>query len=222
MKNKSFLIFLLILFPWSSLFAADLKVTFINPGVSNPSHTTGGFWYNVSSFMEAAAEDLNIDLEILYAERNHIKLTRLVHKVVKRKDKPDYLIIVNEMKQGGIQLKAAVDNGIKIFMMLNTLEEPENLDQYGIPREKHKDWIGSLIPDNRFAGYRIAKTVIDTASQQGALTKDGKLYIVGLAGDYVTPAALERNEGLKNAVAEYSHVVLGANPFCRTLNFIVQ
>jgi ABC-type sugar transport system substrate-binding protein len=192
----------------SNLLAADFKVTFINPGVSNVSHTTDGFWHNVSSFMKAAAEDLNIELEVLYAERNHIKLTRLVQEVANRKNKPNYLIIVNEMRQGGIQIKTAVNAGIKTFMMLNTLVEKDCVKKYGTPRGKYKNWIGTLIPDNCFAGYQIAKSIIDKALREGVIAKDGNLHIVGMAGDYVTPAAIERNKGLKNAVSEYSHVDL--------------
>mgnify|MGYP002750610294 CR=1 FL=1 len=92
-----------MLFP-SNLFSADFKVTFINPGVSDISHPTGGFWYNVGSFMRAAAKDLNIELEILYAERNHLKIIEIVQEVANRKEKPDFLIIENEMRQGGEQI----------------------------------------------------------------------------------------------------------------------
>ncbi len=210
MKNKFYAITLICVFfafP-SNLLSADFKVTFINPGVSDATHTTGGFWYNVGSFMKAAAEDLNIDLEILYAERDHLKLARLVQEVSNRKNKPDYLILVNEMKQGGNQLKAAMNAGIKTFMMLNTLVENDTVQKYGVPREKYKDWIGTLIPDNRYAGYQIAKSLIDKALKKGFLAKDGKLHIVGMAGDFVTPAAIERNEGLKKAIAEYANVDL--------------
>ncbi|MFH2065149.1 MAG: ABC transporter substrate-binding protein [Pseudomonadota bacterium] len=202
-----FLIYVLLSLS-SDAMATDFKVTFINPGVSTLDHTTGGFWYNVSAFMKAVAEDFNIELEVLYAERNHLMLPRLVQKAANQKRKPDYLIIVNEMKQGETQLQKAMDAGIKTFMMLNTLTDQKSIQKFGASREKYKNWIGSLIPDNQFAGYRIAKTVIDKALQEGVTAKDGKLHLVGMAGDYVTPAAIERNDGLKKAVAEYTNVDL--------------
>jgi ABC-type sugar transport system substrate-binding protein len=210
MKHVLYLIFpfYIIISLISNSMAADFKVTFINPGVSTIDHTTGSFWYNVSSFMKAAAEDFNIELEILYAERNHLLLPGLVQKAAGSKNKPDYLIIVNEMQQGPAQLKKATDAGIKTFMMLNTLSDQKSVRKYGKPRGKYKKWIGALVPDNRFAGYQIAKTVIDKAIHEGAVAKDGKLHLVGMAGDFVTPAAVERNEGLQQAVAEYTNVDL--------------
>ena len=50
-----------------------MRVVSINPGFSDVANPTGGFWVSVSSFMKAAAADLNIELEILYCDRNHIK-----------------------------------------------------------------------------------------------------------------------------------------------------
>ena len=43
-----------------------LRVAFVNPG-----KTGEVFWDLVSQTMRAAARQLNIDVEILYAERNH-------------------------------------------------------------------------------------------------------------------------------------------------------
>ncbi|MCP4164179.1 MAG: substrate-binding domain-containing protein [Deltaproteobacteria bacterium] len=208
MKNKFHIILIFLILYSSTALAAKIKVTFINPGVSERVHATGGFWAKVSSFMKAAATDLNIELEVLYAERNHLELRELVKKVAVRKNKPDYLIIVNEMRQGGVQLKTAMDAGIKTFMILNTFIRKKNIQLYGVPREKYKNWIGSLIPDNHYAGYRIAKSIIKKAIKNGGVARNGNLHIVGMAGDLVTPAAIERNMGLKKAVAELKNVDL--------------
>ncbi|WP_028864024.1 ABC transporter substrate-binding protein [Psychromonas aquimarina] len=209
MKNKHyFLILCCFLLPSVISSGASMKVTFINPGVSVENNQTGSFWYNVSAFMKAAANDLDIDLEVLYAERNHLNLDRLMEKVKSREQKPDYLIIVNEKNRGTAQLEIAMAAGIKTFMMLNALTKSEEIEKMGVPRGKHANWIGSLVPDNYYAGYQVAKTLIDKALQSDKTASDGKLHILGYAGDFVTPAAVLRNKGLKAAVSEYPNVEL--------------
>ena len=54
----------------SSVLAEDkMSVTFVNCCKKD-----GFFWPKVHDFMIAAAEDLHIDVEILYSEMNHFKI----------------------------------------------------------------------------------------------------------------------------------------------------
>ena len=142
--------------------AETMRVTFINPGISDPNNPTGGFWLSVSAFMQAAAEDLNIDLEIIYAERNHILMKQQASEVARRAHPPDYLIVVNEKLAAGEMIEIAAQAGIKTFM-INNIFVGEQAKQYGAPREKFPHWLGSLIPDNRYAGYQIGKMIIARA-----------------------------------------------------------
>src|SRR5215470_10349387 len=68
-----------------------IKVTFINPGISDINNPTGGFWLSVSAFMQAAAQELNMDLDVMYSERNHILMQQQAVEVASRKIHPDYL-----------------------------------------------------------------------------------------------------------------------------------
>lgn len=184
-----------------------MRVVFINPGFSDVHNPTGGFWLSVSSFMKAAADDLGIDLEILYCDRNHVKMRRMAQSVILRKSPPDYLVVVNEKQAAGPIVMEADKVGVKVFLILNRFED-DQLKKMGEPRIRYKNWIGSLIPDNRFAGYQIAKLVIEQMAQTGVKTSDGRFHIIGLSGDYVTQASVERVEGLKQAVSEYPNVDL--------------
>jgi ABC-type sugar transport system substrate-binding protein len=184
-----------------------MRVVFINPGFSDVGNPTGGFWISVSSFMQAAAADLNIDLEILYCDRNHIKMKRVAAQVIERKTPPDYLVVVNEKLSAESIVKAADAAGIKVFVVLNRFEGDQH-KKMGMPRSKYENWIGSLVPDNRYAGYQIAKLLIDQAITSGARDSEGRVHIVGFSGDYITPASVERVNGLKQAVSEYLNVDL--------------
>ncbi len=186
--------------------AARMKVTFINPGISNPNDPTGAFWLSVSKFMEEAARQLEIDLEVIYSERDHIRMQQQAREVAKRPVLPDYLIVVNEKLAADEMVKAADQAGLKVFVMANTFAG-EQAAQMGSPRKKYKNWIGSLVPDNKFAGYQIAKRIIDRAAKAG-LGRDGRLRLLAIAGDSATMASTQRVDGLKQAVAENSKVEL--------------
>src|SRR5215831_14324613 len=97
----------------------SFKVTFINPGISNVNDPTGGYWVSASEFMMAVAEALHIDLEIIYAERDHVLMQKQAEEVAARPDHPDYLIVVNEKLAAGRMLEVADAAGIKTLLMAN-------------------------------------------------------------------------------------------------------
>ncbi len=208
MKKCLFFFFaFIILFPVFIYAEERIRVTFINPGFSNADNPTGGFWLSVSSFMNAAAEDLSIDLEILYSDRNHIKMQRHAKEVSSRKNPPDYLIVVNEKRSAESMVIDADQAGIKVFVMLNRFEGKQSI-RMGQPRGKYKNWIGSLIPDNYYAGYKIAKLLIEDSLKAGVKAPDSLLHLLAYSGDDVTLASVERVKGLRQAVSEYPDVDL--------------
>src|SRR4029453_11102755 len=70
-----------------------IQVTFINPGISDINNPTGEFWLAVSAFMQAAAENLHIDLEVMYSERNHVLMQQQAMEVASRTAHPVYLLV---------------------------------------------------------------------------------------------------------------------------------
>ncbi|MGE5622920.1 MAG: hypothetical protein ACM3WS_07190, partial [Bacillota bacterium] len=92
---------------WASAFS----VVFINPGRSDEP-----FWRSVTRFMHPAAQQLGIELEVLYAQRDHLTMIELARQVTARRRKPNYLMIVNEKLAGGEMLKLAERAGIKTLV----------------------------------------------------------------------------------------------------------
>ncbi len=181
-------------------FSDGMEVVFLNPGKSDPSDPTGGFWREVSSFMQAAADDLGIDLEIIYAERNHLLMGKEAAKVLSRENLPDYLIVVNEKLAAGKIIAHADKKGVKVFNLLLNFYG-DQAEELGTPRKKYKNWIGGLVPDNRWAGYNLARKLVEKAREQGLAEEEIKL--LPIAGDYVTQATLLRNQGLSYARADF-------------------
>lgn len=178
-----------LVFTSPALYAAAFDVVFINPGRSDEP-----FWRSVTRFMQPAAKQLDIGLEVLYAERDHLKMIELTKETIARKKKPDYLLIVNEKLAAGEMVKMAEQAGIKTLMVLNTFEG-EQEKEFGQPRAKYRHWLGSLIPNAADAGRLTAEELIRQAQQHGTVAADGKVHIALIAGDKVTPTGIERLQG---------------------------
>lgn len=201
-------LWLLLLGALCSPFAAAFSVTFINPGKADEA-----FWVSVSRSMAAAAADLGVSLEVRYAERDHLRMIELTREVCQRSHKPDYLILVNEKLAAGPMLQLAEAAGVKSFLLLNKLQ-PEQVTKLGLPRQKLKYWLGSLIPNNFAAGQLTGERLLAEARRLKLHDAQQRLQILAIAGDKATPAGVERLAGFEQAVrqakdADLKQVVFG-------------
>lgn len=171
------------------------RVVFINPGFSDR-----GFWSDVSATMQAAANQLGLELTVYYADRQWPKMIQLAEQVIDQETKPDFLILVNEHKQAASLLVKANKAGIPSLMLLNDLTD-EQRNRLGNPRNKLTNWIGSLTPDNERAGYEMALSLMATPRAQ---KNHGSIALLTLVGDNQTPASMERLKGLDTALLEHS------------------
>lgn len=180
-------------FSVTSSAAESIDVTFINPGGKS------SFWGMVSSTMEAAADDLDISLEIIHTERDRIRMLQASRDIADRQEKPDYVILVNELNQGVTMLDNMASADIPVFFLLNTLSQ-EQIEGFTKNGGAPDAIVGSVTPDNEIAGYEMARSLIDAVrSTKGA---DAQVSLLAILGDTATPAALDREAGLRRAVAE--------------------
>ena len=196
MLPKAFLLAAAMLLTSGSCFS--FSVTFVNPGRSDEV-----FWVTSSQGMQMAARSLDIGLEIRYAERSPERMVEIVKEVAGGK-KPDYLILPNEYALGGEILKITDAAGIKTFFAWSTVPQTE----FGAPRERYRNWIGSLVPDVEEAGYLTARALITQGLAQRRFGRDGKLHMLAVAGDAATPTSVLRTQGMKRAVKREPAVVL--------------
>ncbi len=178
-----------------------ISVSFI--AVSSPSEQ---FWGNIIAMAQAAADDLDIDLEVLYADRNHIRAVELARTVCSRKEKPDFLIVVGEKTIGSQSLVLAEEAGIDTILF-GTLTGDEQ-DKIGLPRQKLHHWVGQRKINDYAMGRDTARAIIRQAIAAGLAGKDNSLNVLGLAGVSATSFSDERVRGLKDAVAEDKRVHL--------------
>jgi ABC-type sugar transport system substrate-binding protein len=184
--------------------ALAFSVAFVNPGKSNEE-----YWVSATQAMQAAASNLGIDLEVVYAERDHLHMVDLTRALVSRPlgKRPDCLILVNERRMGTEMLKLADAAGVDVLFVFSGLSA-EDRSETGEPRERYRHWLGSLEPHAEDAGYLTARALIEQGIRDHRVAVDGKLHMVAIAGDRSTPASIRRNEGMQKAIAEHPNVVL--------------
>ena len=175
------------------------SVAFLNPGKS-----TEIYWHTYSQFMQAAADDLGMSLDIRYSERNPELLLEQARELLQGSQRPDYLIFVNERSAGPEILRLSKDSGVKLFAVGSTLTADQQ-DLIGESRGKYSNWIGSLVPDDEQAGYIMASRLIE---QEKARSAGRALTMLAFSGVKHTPAAYFREEGLHRALAEHPDVTL--------------
>lgn len=180
----------------------QLNVVFVNPG-----KTGEVYWDMVSETMKAAGRKLDMKVEVLVAERNFRTMQELGLGVVARADKPDFLILSNEESAAVPVLEAAEAAGIRTLFLSNTLIGAD-ASRLGAPREKLKMWLGDITTDLQTAGTRMANALIAAARTEKWLSPDGKIHILGIGGDEITPASIARNVGLDLAVGAAQDVVV--------------
>ena len=185
--------------------AADskrLNIVFVNPG-----KTGEVYWDMVAQTMQAAGRKLDAHVEVLTSERNYRTMQDLGLGVVARAVKPDFLILSNEESAAVPILEAAEIAGVKTLLLSNTLIG-NDAARLGQPRQALKTWLGDITTDLQTAGVRMANALISTARKEKWQSADGKIHILGIGGDEITPSSIARNVGLQLAVAAAPDVVV--------------
>lgn len=173
---------------------------FVNPGKRGEV-----FWELVAKSMAGAARRMNIALEIVWSERNKVRLRELGVEAAGRR--PDYLILVNEENAAEPALEAATAAGVSTLFLLN----PLNAGQLARRREEGRRpnlVVGVLTPDMIAAGRRMGERLVAAARDLKLQARDGKLHFLALAGDEITQTSIDRTKGFADYAATQSDVVV--------------
>jgi hypothetical protein len=150
--------------------------------------------------MDAAADDLDIELVTVYAYRNHILMKSLVDEIAEHQ--PKYVVLVNEKGIALNIIKQLASRDIASFMLLNNLNDKD----LSLLSAKEKYLLkGSVIPNNYNAGKKLVNGLITLYSLQNKLQKhndntESLINILAIQGDYTTPASLDRKRGLLDVI----------------------
>jgi len=201
-RPAGFLAALLLILPnlvWA------MSVAFINPGKSDET-----YWLTATRAMESAAKDLDIRLEVFYAERQHPRVFEFARQIIARPaaERPDYVVLSNDYATGPELLRMFDAAGIKTFLAFSGISEMADRAVTGRPREHFKGWLGSLEPRAGEAGYLTARALIEQGRRAHAAAADGRLHLLAISGDRSTPSSNRRGDGMRRAIIEAGDVVL--------------
>lgn len=193
---KKLFLFLIIS---TSLLSEPIRVTFVNPGgIDDP------FFSRLCSVMEAASEDLNISLEILYSGRDYLRGLDVGNTVFSRKDQPDFLLLINENGMAERLVKKADSMGVKTVLFNEGFNETF-LKNIGDPVDVYKNCIAEILPDDSLAGYLLAKELITAKRKE---KPEGIISVLGISGSPRNTSSIKRVAGLKQAISELKEVTL--------------
>lgn len=175
---------------------SELKVGFLAGG-----DRANNFWVRMGEFAEAVAEDLNIELQIVYPTPASYVIQKRGQQLVESLDKDDYFLTVYFGSISHDLLKTAETRRTNTFI-INTEVIEEDREAVGTPRTKFKHWIGHIRPDDVQAGYLVADELLKH------FERPETVHMVGLNGDPFVQAANDREAGLKKRVSQSPGVTL--------------
>ncbi|WP_280151607.1 ABC transporter substrate-binding protein [Piscinibacter sp. XHJ-5] len=167
------------------------RVVFLNPGES-VERGTGPLWRSLGRFMTLAARALDLELEVVYAERDHLLMLRQAEEVARRAAAPDYVVIVNEKMAARQMLESLSRSPAKVLVIHNDLTA-EQRRQIGNERQQFGRWIGTAVADNARGGWRLMEELYRQVGQS-------EPRIIGITGDPNTPVSIERAQGVQQYV----------------------
>ncbi len=176
-----------------------IKVVFISVDIKH------WFWDYLLDVMKEAAKDLSIDLEVLGAERDHIRYKDIALEVLKRPIAPDYLVIGNEKESAAAIIEASNTSKTKVFLINNGFVSKRNSLKFAETTPSYPQWIGQVIPDNFHAGYESGKALIHKVQET---FPNITIQMLAFSGAHNTHASNERVRGLNAAIEESKNVEL--------------
>ncbi|MGJ8690995.1 MAG: ABC transporter substrate-binding protein [Thalassotalea sp.] len=166
------------------------------------------FWDDKIAVMIAAADDLNINLEVQRLqpnEDNQFFMTERFKKVVKRAHKPDYFI---SYLHGGVEksLLTMIEQAKINFISINNHIPDTLYQEFGLPRQKYKHWLAHISPDDYHVGKALTEELYKVAKASNHKTSTYRM--LALSGPKNSTVASQRTSGLQSAVDNNADLTL--------------
>jgi len=159
------------------------------------------FWHSFINLMQAAADDLNIELETYSGNGNRFLMKQQFMSVLNRRDKVDAVIFNNYKDSASQFIKLANEAKVFSFLVNSAMTAQKNVEMGG-PRENFPYWIGQMIPDEVGANKHIINLLINKAIQEKAKQH---INVIGINGPVSSGAAISRLNALTGTIAENTH-----------------
>ena len=181
----------------------SMRVTLLVPAPNdNP------FWLEFTSFSQAVADQLDIDLKVRFNNHNQSRFTygKLLGRELHADPKPDYVMHIFLRNHSELYLRKAQAAGVKSFVV-NTATPLAEQD-IGSPRERFPNWIGHSYPDDEEAGHDLAICLINHI--RAAKGMDHPIRFLATLGAFDSTAGNFRQRGLRAALRNHGIPLLQA------------
>ncbi|AXO88075.1 LacI family transcriptional regulator [Pseudomonas parafulva] len=177
--------------------AQAASVVFLNPGLSDET-----FWVSYTRFMQAAADNLGMQLQVQYGERQAERQLAQVRALLRSPHKPDYLMLVNEQYAAPEVMRLARGSGIKLVLVNNGLTRSQ-ADAVKAQPGSYAPLLGALITNDEQAGYQMLRDLVASLP-----ATSGPIELLAFSGISTTPASQLREQGMRRALADFPQVRL--------------
>lgn len=178
------------------------SVGFLNPTIESNSP----FYVLMENILHAAADDLGIELYIVYGKNNYRRMRQVGLELLETK-KPDYFLTGYYLGATDYHLDYTKHNQTKLFMVTSSPTD-DSEKEIGKPREKYSNFIGQLTPHDREFGYKEADVLIKKAKDLGLADKDGLVNMIAFGGFDEDHASNARLAGLQGRIDAGKDAVL--------------
>ncbi|WP_160168523.1 ABC transporter substrate-binding protein [Catenovulum agarivorans] len=157
-----------------------------------PDSTDVGFWKQFTLASTAAAQDLQLNYQVISLPkntRNRYVFVNAIQQKLAQSPKPD-LVIGYFYLHGEVSILRFFEQKQIPFISVNTSLPTATILQTGQPREKFTYWLAHISPDDTNAGYQLAQYLIrdDTSNNTIAV----------IAGQAQSMVSENRIKGLTN------------------------
>lgn len=224
------LLAILFLPPFSAVAISACDVKPIKGVYFRPYSHQSSFWNANGKFIDAVAASLNIELSNIPIDelhRNRFGFYELIKESIDKQDKPDFIISIFYAK-GEENLLALLDSYDVPFFTVNTSLDDATLGIIGRPRERFKNWIGHISPDETLGGASLVASLsainkgqnlaVFAATHQSAVNNHrvagmsakaqelGINVIPPVTTDWTTPSAIKAAQTLFRRISEFDMI----------------
>jgi ABC-type sugar transport system substrate-binding protein len=169
-----------------------LNIVFVTPTFpGNP------FWDRVTAVAVACADNLDVNLSIVYGKDNRIQQFNAVKNITQSQTKPDY-VIFSPYEGTATGAFSLLDNAEIPFVTLEKTLSESDVRQIGSPGQKYGYWLGEIFHNNKHAGKLLADELINQLKVRDK-PKNTTINSVGIAGSQSEESS-DRVLGLKASI----------------------
>ena len=155
--------------------ADKLKITFVVPDGKGPL-----FWNLVADIAQAAADDLEVELETLYSDSHRFGSKLAIEAIIKRDIKPDF-VIFRPFHGNAIEVFDLLEKNQIPFVTLEQAFVGKEAEAIGSPQQTYSHWLGQINYDNRAGGQLLTEALLKHHTRR---MPQKIMRITGIGGDF--------------------------------------